>query len=69
MLRTVGLNTSAEEVRDAMDLSQHPRLAAMAAHFVAAETYPIDTSFNIGLTLALDGIARLRDGSDGRGSV
>lgn len=69
MLRTVELNTSAEELRDGMDLSQHPRLAAMAAHFVEAETYPIDISFNLGLTLALDGIARLHDGSDGRGSA
>jgi len=64
MLRSVELNTSAEELRDGMDLTQHPRMAAMAAHFVEADTYPIDTSFKLGLTLALDGIARLRDGSD-----
>lgn len=69
MLRSVDLNASAEELRDGMDLTQHPRMAAMAARFVEAETYPIDTSFNIGLALALDGIARLRDGSDADGSV
>lgn len=69
MLRFVELNTSAEELRGEMDLSQHPRLAAMAAHFVESETYPIDTSFKIGLRLALDGIARLRDGSDESGSA
>ncbi|MFV0433805.1 MAG: TetR/AcrR family transcriptional regulator [Leucobacter sp.] len=64
MLRSVELNTSAEELRNEMDLSRHPRLAAMAAHFVEAETYPIDASYNIGLALALDGIARLRNGSE-----
>lgn len=69
MLRSVGLNTSAEQLRDEMDLSRHPRLAAMAARFVGAEAYPIDTSFSIGLTLALDGIARLRNGADGSGST
>lgn len=65
MLRSVGLSTSAAEVRDGMDLSGHPRLAAMAAYYADAQEYPMDTSFDIGLSIALEGIARLRGDSDG----
>lgn len=65
MLRSVELDTSASALRDQMDLSRHPRLAELAARFVDEEEYPLDASFRLGLTIALDGIARLRVGAVG----
>lgn len=61
MLRSVGLDTSAAELSDGMELTGYPRIAAVAAHYVQAPVYPLDEAFELGLEIALDGIARLRD--------
>lgn len=59
MLRSAGLDTSAAELRAGMDLAGHPRLDELARHHAHAEEYPLDRSFDIGLTIALDGIEAL----------
>ena len=64
MLRSVGLDTSAAQLRDGMNLGGHPRLAELAEHYVAASGYPGDASFEIGLEIALTGIDRLREQAD-----
>lgn len=60
MLRSVGLDSSAADLRAGMSLSGHPRLDAIATHHAEAEVYPLDASFEIGLRIALDGIDQLR---------
>lgn len=60
MLRSAGLDTSAAELAAAMNLDRYPRLTEMAAYYAQSETYPLDASFDLGLELALDGIAQLR---------
>lgn len=63
MLRSIQLDTSADELRAGMDLNDHPRLMEIAAFYVQAEAYPLDGTFEVGLEIALDGIAQLRTGT------
>lgn len=60
MLATVGLEDSAPELVAGMDFTAAPRIAELAAVHLNATTNPLDESFEIGLTIALDGIARLQ---------
>ncbi len=60
MLRSIQLDTSAAELREEIDLRNHPRLGEMAEFYVHAPSYPLDRSFELGLELALDGIGQLR---------
>lgn len=59
-LNAVGLEDSPEEVAAGLDLSRHPRMAEQAAYFQTAAEYPLTESFEVGLEMILDGIARLR---------
>lgn len=61
MLATAGLEDAAGQVAQAMNLSRHPRMAELAGYYVNAAEYPFTTTFDVGLELVLDGIARLRD--------
>jgi AcrR family transcriptional regulator len=59
MLRQVGLDTDAAELRDGMPLEGFPHIAEQAERYVT-DAYPIADSFEVGLGIVLDGIAKLR---------
>ncbi|WP_218000308.1 TetR/AcrR family transcriptional regulator [Millisia brevis] len=59
MLAAVDLDTDAERVAAGMDLAAAPRMAEFAAAHVVAPGYAFGNSFEVGLGIVLDGIARL----------
>lgn len=64
MLDAVGLGTATDELLEQMDFSASPHMAAFAADHAAAPDYDFGDSFEVGLTIVLDGIAGLRRGDD-----
>ncbi|WP_435300504.1 TetR/AcrR family transcriptional regulator [Timonella sp. A28] len=64
MLRTAGLDTSAQELHEGINLNEYPRINELAMYHVEAANYPLDASFDIGLSITLDGIEKfLLDGA------
>lgn len=59
MLSTVGLRETTAETIEIVGISQYSRMMELATHFAQSKTYPLDESYEIGLRIALDGIASL----------
>ena len=62
MLASSDFEDSAEEFLAGMDLAGRPRMAEFATEHVLADDYAFSDSFEVGLTLVLDGIAGLPGG-------
>lgn len=59
MLTDVGLMDAPDELAQGMDLAASPRIGELAALYVASPASPFEDTFEVGLTIVLDGIARL----------
>ena len=60
MLDQVGLREDAPSLVGSIDMSAQPRVLELAREFASCTGYPLDTSYEIGLELVLDGILALR---------
>lgn len=61
MLAEIGLEADPGGLLAGMDLAGMPRMKQFAEDYVLREGYAFGDSFEVGLALVLDGIARLRD--------
>lgn len=59
MLDSIDLRGSAPELMKAMNLAEFPRMAQFAAQHVLAQGYAFEDSFEVGLTMMLDGVSAL----------
>lgn len=60
MLADVGLDEAPAELAEQMPLTAYPHIGELAALYVTQPDHRLGDTFEIGLELVLDGIARLR---------
>lgn len=61
MLSGVGLDDAPDELAAGMALGAFPRIAELAAVYIEQPDHEFGDSFEVGLEIVLDGIARLRE--------
>lgn len=61
MLDKAGLPDSTPDELENMALARFPRVNELATMYVSASTYPLLSSFDVGLNLVLDGIGRFTE--------
>ncbi|QCB52578.1 TetR/AcrR family transcriptional regulator [Rhodococcus sp. PAMC28707] len=60
MLASIDIPSSAQAIRDAMDLTKFPRMAQFAGEHVMQPGYSFADSFEVGLAMVIDGAGALR---------
>ena len=65
MLVDLGLEADPAGLLEGMDLAATPRMLQFAREYVMREGYAFGDSFEVGLTIVLDGVQRLHDAPTG----